>query len=263
MRPRIGITTSPSLHQSRFLEALDRAYIAAVLRAGAVPFVLPVLDPGEVRAVAASLDGIVFTGGGDVDPMYYGRSAGPELRGVEPSRDAYELALARQAVELGLPMLGTCRGCQLLNVALGGTLVPHLADTDGRHCARDRWAEPVHTVSLQPGSRLRATVGLEEIGVNSLHHQAVAEVGSGLRAVAWADDGVIEAIEGVDRNRIIGVQWHPELLPALPGNSVLFDWLVEEARRSQPVAGWSAAEEQLAAPAADVPLPAQLAGAAA
>jgi putative glutamine amidotransferase len=231
MRPRIGITTSPSLHEGRFSEALDRAYVTAVLRAGALPLVLPVLDPSRAAAVAACLDGIVFTGGGDVDPAVYGGDPVPELRGVNARRDAYELALVRQALDLALPMLGTCRGCQLLNVAMGGTLVPHLPNSDGRHCARDRWAEPVHNVSVLEGTLLRTVLGSEVIGVNSLHHQAVAELGTGLRAVAWADDGVIEAVEGVDGRRVLAVQWHPELLLTPPGNATLFRWLVEEARR--------------------------------
>ncbi|HEX2023814.1 MAG TPA: gamma-glutamyl-gamma-aminobutyrate hydrolase family protein [Acidimicrobiales bacterium] len=236
MRPRIGITTSPSLHEGRFSEALDRAYVTAVLRAGGLPVILPVIGPAQAPKVAACLDGIAFSGGGDVDPALYGGDRVPELRGVSARRDAYEVALVRQALELGLPMLGTCRGCQLLNVALGGTLVPHLAGADGRHSARDRWAEPVHTVSVLEGSVLRTVLGPGVVGVNSLHHQAVAEVGTGLRAVAWADDGVIEAVEGVDGNRALGVQWHPELLLTPPGNATLFRWLVDEARRPRSVA---------------------------
>ena len=247
MRPRIGITTSPSLHEGRFSEALDRAYVTAVLRAGALPVVLPVLDPSQAAAVASSVDGMVFSGGGDLEPALYGGGPVPELRGLDARRDAYELALARHALDLGLPTLGTCRGSQLLNVALGGTLVPHLADVDGRHCARDRWAETVHTVSVLEGSVLRSIVGTEVIGVNSLHHQAVAEVGSGLRAVAWADDGVIEAVEGVGGNRVLGVQWHPELLLAPPANAPLFRWLVDEARRPGSVAPASPEGAEVAA----------------
>ncbi len=236
MRPRIGITTSPSLHEGRFSEALDRAYVTAVLRAGALPLVLPVLDPARAAAVAAGLDGIVLSGGGDVDPALYGGGVVPELRGLDARRDGYELALVRHALALGLPVLGTCRGCQLLNVAMGGTLVPDLGDGAVRHCARDRWGESVHTVSVLEGSLLRTIVGSGVIGVNSLHHQAVAQVGSGLRAVGWADDGVIEAVEGVGGRRLLGVQWHPELLLAPPGNAPLFRWLVEEARRPGAVA---------------------------
>ncbi len=231
MRPRIGITTSPSLREGRFSEALDRAYVTAVLRAGGLPVVLPVLETDQAPKVASCLDGIAFSGGGDVDPELYGADRVPELRGVDARRDAYELALVREALELGLPILGTCRGCQLLNVALGGTLVPHLDGDEGRHRARDRWAEPVHTVSVLEGSLLGAVLGPGVVGVNSLHHQAVAEVGTGLRAVAWADDGVIEAVEAVDGNRALGVQWHPELLLTPPANTTLFRWLVEEARR--------------------------------
>ncbi|HEX2273597.1 MAG TPA: gamma-glutamyl-gamma-aminobutyrate hydrolase family protein [Acidimicrobiales bacterium] len=236
MRPRIGITTSPSLPEGRFSEALDRAYVTAVLRAGGLPLVLPVLDPSQAPTVAACLDGIVLSGGGDVDPARYGGEKVPELRGVNTRRDAYELALVRQALDRDLPVLGTCRGCQLLNVAMGGTLVPDLPNSGGRHCARDRWAESVHNVSVLDGTLLQTALGSEVIGVNSLHHQAVADVGTGLRAVAWADDGVIEAVEGVDGRRVLAVQWHPELLLAPPGNATLFRWLVEEAHRPRPVA---------------------------
>lgn len=244
MRPRIGITTSPSLHEGRFSEALDRAYVTAVLRAGALPLVLPVLDPAQAAPIAACLDGLVLSGGGDIDPAFYGGDPVPELRGVNARRDAYELALVRQALDLDLPVLGTCRGCQLLNVAMGGTLVPDLHDTDDRHCARDRWGETVHTVSVLEGSTLRGILGREVVGVNSLHHQAVARVGTGLRAVAWADDGVIEAVEAADGRPVLGVQWHPELLLTPPGNAPLFRWLVAEARRPRSlVAGSSEAEE--------------------
>jgi putative glutamine amidotransferase len=244
MRPRIGITTSPSLHEGRFSEALDRAYVTAVLRAGALPLVLPVLDPSKAATVAACLDGLVLSGGGDIDPALYGGDPVPELRGVNSRRDAYEMALVRQALDLGLPVLGTCRGCQLLNVAMGGTLVPDLHDTDGRHCARDRWGETVHTVSVLKGSTLHGVLGCEVVGVNSLHHQAVARVGTGLCAVAWADDGVTEAVEASDGSPVLGVQWHPELLLTPPGNAPLFGWLVAEARRPRSLVAASPEEEE-------------------
>lgn len=230
MRPRIGITTSPSLHEGRFSEALDRAYVTAVLRAGGLPLVLPVLDPSEAPRVAACLDGLALSGGGDVDPALYGGEPVPELRGVHPRRDAYELALVRQALDLGLPVVGTCRGCQLLNVAMGGTLVPHLPDAGG-HCARDRWAETVHTVSVLEGSTLRTVLGSDVVGVNSLHHQAVADVGTGLRAVAWADDGVIEGLEGSSGGWVVGVQWHAEAMQDAAEQRALFEGLVAAARR--------------------------------
>lgn len=230
MKPRIGVTSSPSLHEDQLLEAIDRAYVAGVGRAGGLPFVLPVLDPGEAASVLAGLDGIVFAGGGDVDPARYADAASPHVQGVDPDRDAYEIGLAQAALAMGLPMLGVCRGSQVLNVALGGTLVQHLPDvTDLEHRAKERWAEEVHSVRVLPGSRLRAVVGRDVIGVNSLHHQAVAKVGGGVQAVGWAEDGTIEAIEGTGRNRILGVQWHPELLLEDTSHMALFGWLVEEA----------------------------------
>ena len=230
------MTSSPSLHEDRFLEALDRAYVTAVIRAGALPFVLPVLDACEVEGVIGCLDGILFTGGGDVDPARFGEVAHPEVRGLDPERDAYELALAWAALERGLPVLGICRGAQLLNVALGGTLVQHLPEVTAlEHRAKEQWAEQVHTVRVTAGSRLGRIVGQEIVGVNSLHHQAVAVVGMGLVASAWADDGTVEAIEGAGTVRLLGVQWHPELLVADSSHTALFDWLVEEAGRPAPL----------------------------
>jgi len=232
MKPRIGITVSLTIHDDRAVEALERAYVDAVVRAGGVPLVLPACDPAEAEAVAGCLDGLLLSGGGDVDPALYGGSPSPEIKGVEPDRDAWEVALVKYAVRVGLPVLGTCRGSQVLNVAMGGTLVPHLPElTSNRHCQRDRWSQAVHDVTIQRASRLRAVIGFNVIGVNSLHHQSVDLVGTGLRAVGWAEDGVVEAIEGLGSTPVLGVQWHPELLPGLEGHSALFAWLIGEAVR--------------------------------
>lgn len=249
MKPRIGLTTSPSLHDSRFVEALERAYVTSVVQAGGIPFLLPVLDPAEVATVAESLDGIFFAGGGDLDPARYGAPQSRHAAGVDPGRDAYEMALARHGVGRGLPMLGICRGCQVLNVAMGGTLVPHLPEvTDQEHCLRERFAEAVHTVDVVPGSRLHAATGLARIGVNSLHHQAVDRVGDGLVVAARAHDGVVEAVEGTGTRQVLGVQWHPELLPAEPGHAELFGWLVEQAARNRQPEGESAQDKLAASP---------------
>ncbi len=232
MKPRIGITVSLTIHDDRAVEALERAYVDAVVRAGGVPLVLPACDPSEVEEVAGCLDGLLLSGGGDVDTARYGGAPAPEVKGVDPERDAWELALVAYAVRVGLPVLGTCRGAQVLNVAMGGTLVLHLPTvTASEHCQRDRWGEEVHDVTIQQTSNLQAILGLDVIGVNSLHHQAVDQVGTGLRAVGWADDGVIEAIEGIGPVPLLGVQWHPELLPELKGHPALFSWLVGEATR--------------------------------
>jgi gamma-glutamyl-gamma-aminobutyrate hydrolase PuuD len=236
MKPRIGITTTPSVAEDRLLEALDRANVTGVVQAGGMPLVLPMLDPSEAEAAVSCLDGLLFSGGGDVDPASYGSLPLPEVQGIDVGRDAWELALVRAALAQGVPVLGICRGAQVINVAAGGTLVQHLPlVTDLVHCRRDQPAAPVHAVRVLEGSTLHRATGLDLLGVNSLHHQAVGAVGAGLRPVGWAEDGTIEAVEAVDGSRVLGVQWHPELLPAEPGHAALFDWLVEQARSPQAV----------------------------
>ncbi len=233
MVPRIGLTTSPTALEGRPVEALERVFVDAIDGVGAVPVILPVLDPARARSVVEGLDGMLFSGGGDVHPSWYNSLPSPHLGTVDPPRDAWEIALARAGVARGLPMMGICRGAQVINVALGGSLVQHLPDvTDLAHCVKEECSRPVHTVRIEGGSRLRTVVGTEVLGVNSLHHQAVAEVGDGLASVAWADDGTVEAVEGLARNRIFGVQWHPELMTASPGHGELFQWLAEESATS-------------------------------
>jgi putative glutamine amidotransferase len=249
MKPRIGVTASLSVHDDRAVEGLERSYVNAVMAAGGIPLVLPVADPADLEAVIACVDGILLSGGGDVDPAHYGAPPSVHVAGVEPERDTWELALGRHALLTGTPLLGICRGAQVLNVAAGGTLIDHLPDVTTRpHCQRDRGTELVHAVELQTASGLAGVVGLPMMGVNSLHHQAVRDVGAGLRAVAWADDGVIEAVEGLGLARALGVQWHPELLPGEVAHAALFSWLVEEARRFRPVGGEPERQGPLAPP---------------
>jgi putative glutamine amidotransferase len=230
MKPRIGLTTTPEAVDGRPVEQVNRVYVDAVVRAGGVPFVLPVLEPGDAEPALLALDGLLLTGGGDVDPVRYGEAAVPEVYGVDPGRDAFETALVVAAAHAGLPVLGICRGAQILNVALGGTLLQHVPAVTGRdHCLRDRAEELVHEVRITAGTLLAATAGSIRIGVNSLHHQAVDRVGAGLRAVAWSDDGIIEGVESDGLGRFLGVQWHPELLAGHEAHERLFSWLVTEA----------------------------------
>jgi putative glutamine amidotransferase len=234
MKPRIGVTSAPSMHDQRRVEHLDRAYTAAVVGAGAYPVVLHVLGWGDAEEVLSVLDGLLLTGGGDVAASCYGEDPAPEAYGVDVARDAWELALVAAARAAGLPILGLCRGAQVLNVAAGGTLIQHLpVGTDESHKQYERDCETVHPVAVDPGSFLAAITGQRAFGVNTLHHQAVAEVGASLRPVAWAPDGIIEAVESVDGLPLLGVQWHPELLIHQPPHDRLFAWLARAAADRQ------------------------------
>ena len=232
--PRVGITSAPSQHHGRPAEHLERAYTDAVVATGALLFILPVLSPARSGEVLAELDGLLLTGGGDVAASWYGEKPAPEAYGVDTSRDAWELALVAGARAAGLPVLGICRGAQVVNVAAGGALVQHLpACTDQDHRDDDRDRAFVHDVEVAPASLLAKITGSGAFGVNSLHHQAVSRVGLGLRPVAWAPDGVIEAVESTDDDLLLAVQWHPELLADHLPHALLFAWLAEAARTAR------------------------------
>jgi putative glutamine amidotransferase len=242
-RPLIGVTTS-EMRQPRRTNplpegdppqpemALGIVYARAVERAGGLPVVLPPLADDAVPALVDRLAGVCLSGGPDLDPAAYGADPHPQLGAIEPSLDHFEVAVARRADALGIPALGICRGAQALNVARGGTLHQHLPDvTDGSiaHRQTESGRRTTHTVDVARGSRLAAIVGAGELDVNSFHHQAVAELGRGLRAVAWAPDGVIEGIEGDGDALYLGVQWHVETLVDRPRHAALFDALVAAA----------------------------------
>jgi len=213
-------------------------YVQALQRAGAAPFLIPHMpDAGALRALFARLDGLLLPGGGDVDPAQYGESRHDKCGEPSAARDGTELNLARWAVEAGLPLLAICRGIQVLNVALGGTLYQDIeAQVPGAgrhdwHGAQARTLTP-HDVTLMPGSRIAALSGLHTMPVNSLHHQAIKDLAPGLLATAHAPDGLVEAIELPDHPFALAVQWHPEeLAPMDPRAQRLFDALAAAARR--------------------------------
>ncbi|MDI6894355.1 MAG: gamma-glutamyl-gamma-aminobutyrate hydrolase family protein [Bacillota bacterium] len=231
MLPLIGITSSTDENDRVRVPA---GYPAAVEAAGGVPVILPVLNPGKAAEVLAHLQGLLLSGGVDLDPSYYGEDPLPGLGKVTPERDAFELALARQALALGVPILGICRGVQVLNVAAGGNLFQDLGSQLQKVLKHSqeapRWHES-HPVQLDPQSRMAAVLGVTEARVNSFHHQAVRAVAPGLRAVAWAPDGVIEGVESTDHRFALGVQWHPEEMWSRdPLHLKPFSALVEAAR---------------------------------
>lgn len=233
-RPVIGITAYPRVVEivpvPTVLHTANRFYVDSVVRAGGVPLVLPVVDPDLAGSVIDRIDGLVVPGGGDVDPARYGEERAPETHTVDADRDAWELACLAAALEARLPVLATCRGMQVLNVALGGTLVQHLpAVTECGHGAADRYTEGVHRVRLAPASNLARLLGATEVSTNSLHHQAVGRLGEGVCAVGWAPDGTVEAIEVTPHPEVVAVQWHPELMPDDPAQQGLFADLVARA----------------------------------
>ena len=241
MKPRIGITSAPSVYDERRIDRVSRWYVDAIVRAGGLPLILPTLALALASEMLSDLDGLVVTGGGDVSPARYGEQRAPETYDIDPARDAWELALlaAAGATAVGhdpvVPVLGICRGAQLLNVAAGGSLIQHLpAVTSVPHRLRERDREEVHGVDIDPGCRLATILGRAEVGVNSVHHQAIRQVGEGFRAVAWAADGVIEAIERADGAPVLAVQWHPESLIDLAPHGELFLWLTRTAASRRP-----------------------------
>jgi putative glutamine amidotransferase len=191
--------------------ALPLEYVEGLRRAGAVPLLVP---PGAMEAdeVLGRVDGLLLSGGGDVDPARYGQAPHPTIDRVDPGRDDQEFDLLRSALDRGMPFLAVCRGLQLLNVAAGGTLVQHLPDLDGLITHAGGPGLPVpHDVRVEPGSTLGGICGPALTDVASLHHQAIDRLGDGLRPVAWAPDGVVEAVELTDPSAFaVAVQWHPE-----------------------------------------------------
>ncbi|MCX8024275.1 MAG: gamma-glutamyl-gamma-aminobutyrate hydrolase family protein [Thermanaerothrix sp.] len=229
-RPLIGITLGRKFKDDERLFTISETYIAAVERAGGVAVLLPALaDIEAVQMVRQRLDGLLLTGGADVDPALYGGQSHPSVYGVDPSRDATEIALVRMAVESGWPFLGICRGIQVINVALGGTLYVDLPEQLGTQVAH-RSEENGHPVRIDPDSRLAGLVKATEIQVNSYHHQGIERLAPELRATGWAPDGLIEAVELPGHPFGLGVQWHPERRPDSPPHFVLFQALVQAAR---------------------------------
>jgi putative glutamine amidotransferase len=228
MRPLIGISAHQALVGDGEVEVTHEvvglAYVKAVRKAGGVPVLLPVVDPDDAPTLLERVDGLLMTGGGDVDPSSYGAALDEHTSGVDAQRDARDIALCRTAVERDVPTLAICRGSQVLNVALGGTLHQHVDD----HFDLARYNEDVHKVDVEGPSRLREWLQLETLGVNTLHHQASATVGPHVRVVARAEDGTIEGVEAIDA-RVVGVQWHPEMLRHRPEHLALFESLVRLA----------------------------------
>lgn len=230
MRPVVGITTyvTPAAWGYWELEAalIPADYVHAVERAGGRPMLIPPSSEGIDETLDA-VDAIIFSGGSDLDPETYGEQPHPETFGVHPERDAAELALLTRALERDMPVLGICRGIQVLNVARGGDLNQHVPDLVGndRHKHNPPGIFSDHDVKIEAGTKLASLFG-DETDVKSHHHQGIRRLGEGLVESAHADDGTIEAIEDPTKRFALGVLWHPEAGEDLK----LFEALVEQAR---------------------------------
>jgi putative glutamine amidotransferase len=249
-KPLIGVTVSeirnkedaqrvPHGEPTQTEMTLGLSYMRAVERAGGLPVALPPLATGNVDQLLDHLSGLLLTGGPDLDPSCYGAKPHAELGPTDSAVDVFEIALCRRADRRGLPILGICRGAQVLNVARQGTLHQHLPDllnsTAGQTGAVEhRQLEPgdrtTHEIRVAPDSGLAQTTGGGPMNVNSFHHQAIDRLGLDLRSVAWAKDGMIEAVEDDRRGFVLGVQWHAETLVGEADQLALFERLVETAK---------------------------------
>lgn len=242
-RPLIGLTTHGRHDGGRYSVAQE--YVEAVLRAGAAPMLLPP-PPGPrdfeatVQANIEALDAVILTGGGDIDPREFGGRPHPLNYAVDPERDRFELAIATRALATGLPLLGICRGLQVINTALGGTLIQHLPDAGSTTLAHGstKQSPSYHAITVCAGSQLAMLTIQSDFIAASWHHQAIDRLASALQIAARAPDGTIEAVENREHPFYIGVQWHPELTASTHATQQrLFDGLANAARasRTQPL----------------------------
>ncbi|MDD3363987.1 MAG: gamma-glutamyl-gamma-aminobutyrate hydrolase family protein [Syntrophomonas sp.] len=210
MRPVIGITGNYQAENNSF--CLKDYYVTSISDAGGIAVILPcTADGGLIEDYLSICQGLLFSGGGDLDPVYWGEFPEQDLGEIEPLRDGFELSLARKAFLSHKAVLGICRGCQVLNVAMGGSLVQ---DINGlmSHGQKAPRSYPIHDIFIEQNSQLHSIMSSERIRVNSFHHQAVKELGRGLSITAMAADGTVEAIESREHPFYVGVQWHPECL---------------------------------------------------
>ncbi len=226
LRPVIGLTTQ-TLHSIDGIPpalpaswVMNQRYFLAATNVGAVPWMIPLLDddPYTLREIYERLDGILIPGGVDINPAEYGEAVRPECGNLDPARDRVELQLARWAMEDGKPLLGLCRGLQVVNVACGGTLWQDLASQNSAFHKHDYFPTAgferdhlAHDVEVVADTRLRRILESPRVMVNSMHHQGIKDLGRGLVASAIAPDGLIEAVEGEDDAFLVAVQWHPEV----------------------------------------------------
>jgi putative glutamine amidotransferase len=235
MQPIIGVTTLEGKNPDGLpTVVLLQAYIHAIMQAGGVPVLIPsMLAEQDWDVLYQRLDGILFSGGGDIAPEHFSGEDHPRVAGIEPLRDSIELSLLRAVVDDGKPFLGICRGIQTVNVGLGGTLYEHLGEQFPREIDHTypstMRTQLVHEVKIEEGTRIAEVVGEPILKVNSLHHQGLRDVAPELRITGYAPDGLVEAVELPDHPFGLAVQWHPEWLTDQQPTRNLFKAFVEAA----------------------------------
>jgi putative glutamine amidotransferase len=243
MQPLIGVTAGETINQlyphAPAVQGQSYTYIDAIIHAGGAPVILPLIkDKKVLRKIYDACQGVLLSGGNDLDPASYGEEPTEKTVDFSTRRDRQEIQLLEWALEDGKPVLAICRGMQLLNVARGGTLyqdIPtELPSTETHNISSEKKRESriVHKLRIEPGSKLAEILGVTKLGTNAYHHQAVKKLGHGLKATAWAEDDIIEAIELPGRQFVVGVQSHPESLEASiePRWQRLFKSFVETSR---------------------------------
>lgn len=215
--------------------AVQESYIRSVLNAGGVPLLIPLsLEKKALQAIVERIDGILLTGGGDIDPQRFGGEAHPTVHQVDPDRDEVEIRLVEESMRLGKPLLGICRGIQVINVAFGGSLYTDISSQKPNALVHNwipgrPWSTLTHNIQVEESSRLAHILDGSHFEVNSLHHQAISLLADSFQAVAFASDGIVEAIELPSHPFAIAVQWHPEWLQDHPPMRALFSAFVQAA----------------------------------
>ena len=245
MKPVIGLTCSTSSEgDSKGVRrySCPEPYVRRVEEAGGIPILLPIADPSRVPELLALVDGVILIGGDDVDPSLYGEKPHRKLGPVDRLRDEFEIEVVRYAAAEALPALGICRGCQVMNVAMGGTLIQDIpSEVTGSLLHSGRY-DSAHDAIVTPGTRLHRALGKSNVAVNSHHHQSVGVPAEGFDVTARTSDGVIEAAELPGHVFFLGVQWHPERMPKSDSTRRLFRAFLEAAAtraraKAPPVAG--------------------------
>jgi putative glutamine amidotransferase len=230
-KPIIAITTKRETNSLPQMTVKEN-YIQAVIRAGGTPVLVPIgIDDAQIEQVCRIADGILLPGGGDVDPAKFNGTPHHRIGGISPELDHIELELVRFARERSIPLFGICRGCQVINVAFGGTLFTDLDDQFGNAIQHSNhyYSKLPHSVFIHPGTRLSQIIPRETLQVNSLHHQGIDHLGSGLTVNAVASDGLVEGVEDTNHAFLMAIQWHPEALPEDESARALFKQFIEAA----------------------------------